>query len=89
MQSTNLLANHLEMVLEGRITLEEILKFEPALAHCLHRLQHFLADEDIRRKDHTYRSMQESEVRKLIRLLRSNADSSALSAISFLGRSDV
>ena len=59
------------------------------LASCFHGLQHFLMDEDIRAEDSAYRQMQESEMRKLIELLRSDVGGETLARVSLLGRSDV
>ena len=56
----------------------------PAAAS-FHGLQHFVADEDIRAKDSAYRAMQEHEMQRLIRLLKSGADAQELSKITFLG----
>ena len=85
------LANQLQRVLEGTVALNDVLD-DPAnhgepLEGCLHGLYHFLSDEDIRAKDAGYRQMQETEMHKLIALLRSEADRVALSKIHFLGRS--
>ena len=89
--SATSLADQLELVLDGRMPLEDVLAsgnstVEP-LINCFHGLQHFLADEDIRAKDAGYRRMQVSEMRKLIGLLRSGADGKTLSKISLLGLS--
>jgi hypothetical protein len=85
------LAAQLQRVLDGVVRLQDILD-DPAnqgdeLQSCFHGLQHFLADEDIRARDNEYRQMQEAEMRKLIRLLRSGADCSLLSTVHFLGTS--
>ncbi|MCV2371413.1 hypothetical protein [Roseateles oligotrophus] len=94
MASTALsLADQLQLVLDGRISLDNVSDNpenagEP-LASCFHGLQHFLMDEDIRTKDSAYLEMQESEMRKLIALLRQGADGKVLARISFLGRSSV
>jgi hypothetical protein len=87
------LADQLQRVLDGVIQLEDVLE-DPDnqgeyLEGCLHGLQHFLSDDDIRAKDADYREMQETEMRKLIALLRSGADRRVLSKIHFLGRSKV
>ncbi len=91
--AANLLAGDLDYVLDGTVSLEEVLD-NPAyadgpLTSCFHGLQHFLADAGLRAKDSAYRQMQEAELRKLILLLRSGADESTLRKISFLGVSDV
>ncbi|MBD8530576.1 MULTISPECIES: hypothetical protein [unclassified Massilia] len=85
------LAAELQCVLDGMAKLQDVLD-NPVnqgdeLQSCFHGLQHFLADEDIRAKDGAYRQMQEAEMRKLIRLLRSGADCSLLSTVHFLGTS--
>ena len=54
------------------------------LSGVLVNLQHYLADEDIRQRDSVYRQMQESELDRLIALLRSAAPSDALAEIGFL-----
>ena len=83
------LARKLEAVLADSLALESVLEdptnFEGAAKASFHGLQHFLADADIRAKDGGYRAMQEREMQKLIRLLRSGADGSALAKITFLG----
>ena len=85
------LAEKLEVVLQGVVPLESMLtdtaNFDGVAESCLHGLQHFLADADIRARDKSYMAMQENELRKLIKLLRSGADSKALAAVTFLGSS--
>jgi hypothetical protein len=49
-------------------------------------IEHFFSDSDIRAKDTTYRKMQEEEMIKLIKLLRSEKISDA-KRISFLHKS--
>ena len=90
-KTSEALAVQLQRVLDGEARLQDILD-DPInqgdeLQSCFHGLQHFLADKDIRAKDNQYRQMQEDEMRKLIRLLRSGADCSLLSAVYFLGTS--
>ena len=84
-----LLAQNLQSVLERTLRLEAVLEDprhqQGPLAACFHGLQHFLADEDIRTRDEEYRRMQENEMRKLIRLLRTGADDATLRRITFLG----
>lgn len=83
------LAEKLEGVLSGTIDLNAVLHDAPSygesMKHCYHGLQHYLADSDIRAKDPTYRSMQDSEMLKLIALLRSDVDPTMLSRVSFVG----
>lgn len=92
MATAESLAQMLESVLAGSLALERVLEdaanFEGEAKASFHGLQHFLADADIRAKDSAYRTMQESEMLKLIHLLKSGADATALSKISFLQVSD-
>lgn len=85
------LANMLEAVLAGSLSLESVLadptNFEGLTAASFHGLQHFLADADIRAKDSAYRTMQEREMQRLIGLLKSSADAKAIAKITFLGAS--
>jgi hypothetical protein len=85
------LADQLQGVLDGSIRLADVL-IDPGnkgelLESCLHGLQHFLSDGDIRGKDAPYRQMQEDEMRKLIWLLRNDPDRAKLAKIHFLGGS--
>lgn len=50
-------------------------------------LEHYLADGDIRAKDGAYRQMQNTELTKLIRLLREGGSDKALRSVTFLGSS--
>ena len=50
-------------------------------------LEHYLSDADIRARDEDYRTMQETELTKLISRLRAGAPDSELRQISFLGYS--
>lgn len=85
------LADRLQLILDGRDSLDDLLDdpaaFEGELANCIHGLHHFLMDEDIRAKEAGYRLMQESEMQELIAHLRAGAPGSDLRKISFLGRS--
>lgn len=89
MANTEQLANMLEAVLAGSLSLESVLadltNFEDSTKVAFHGLQHFLTDADIRAKNSWYRTMQENEMRKLIGLLKSGADTRAIAKISFLG----
>lgn len=89
MTNTEQLANKLEAVLAGSLALDSVLanptNFRGPAEVAFYGLQHFLADADIRAKDSWYRTMQENEMRKLIGLLKSGADSKAVAKISFLG----
>jgi len=83
------LAELLQRVLDGEALIDAVLEknenFEGALGGCLHGLQHFAEDADIREKDAGYRKMQEGEMRRLIALLKSGADRATLEKINFLG----
>jgi hypothetical protein len=86
------LADHLQGVLEGAYSLRTLLENgnpEEPLASCFHGLQHFMADADIRAKDQAYRSMQEGEMQKLIRLLLQGAERELLCKVTFLGVASV
>lgn len=77
----------------GELSLKSVLddpaNFKGPASAVYHGLQHFLADADIRAKDSGYRTMQEREMLKLIRLLNAGADANALAKITFLGVSNV
>ena len=87
------LADQLQGVLDGVIALEDVLDAPgnqgEILQSCIHGLGHYLVDDGIRAKDAVYRQMQETELRRLIALLRSGADSRLLSKIHFLGKSEL
>jgi hypothetical protein len=87
-----MLAKELEAVLSGGVDLGSLLKdpsmFREPMEHCFHGLHHFLADADIRAREPAYASMQISEMRKLISLLRSGASSQQLESVHFLGPSE-
>ncbi|WP_219851895.1 SMIM14 family protein, partial [Methylibium rhizosphaerae] len=87
-ESAQALALDLESVLLGRMELALVLshreKYGEAIDACLHGLNHFLADEDVRSKDADYKAMQEAAMRRLISLLRSGASAVELSAEDFL-----
>ena len=86
------LAEKLNGVLEGVMPLDSVLadstNFEGSTESCFYGLQHFLADVDIRARDSSYRAMQENEMRRLIGLLKSGADSKTLAAVTFLEAPD-
>jgi hypothetical protein len=50
-------------------------------------LEHYLADFDIRERDPDYRAMQDSEMEKLVQLLRAGAPDAELAKVHFLGYS--
>ncbi len=85
------LAEKLEAVLAGTLTLQSVLddpkNFEGPYATVYHGLWHFLIDADIRTRDHAYREMQEREMRRLINLLKSGADETVLTKVTFLSAS--
>src|SRR5688572_21255379 len=51
-------------------------------------LEHFLSHADIRARDEEYRTMQKTELTKLVSLLRAGAPDAELRRIHFLGYSD-
>jgi hypothetical protein len=87
------LATMLEEVLVGKRDLYALLdnpsEHSDELEACFHGLWHYAADEDIRAKDAGYSAMQQSEMRKLISLLRCGASAETLKQVSFLGASRV
>ena len=86
------LATMLEEVLVGKRDLYALLDssdHSDELKACFHGLWHYAADEDIRAKDPGYSAMQQSEMRKLISLLRCGAPAETLKKVSFLGASRV
>jgi hypothetical protein len=50
-------------------------------------LEHYLADIDIRERDPAYRAMQDTEMEKLVRLLRAGAPDVELAKVTFLRHS--
>lgn len=50
-------------------------------------LEHYLADLDIRERDPGYLTMQDTEMQKLVRLLRAGAPVMDLANVTFLGHS--
>jgi hypothetical protein len=92
MRSVDQLSDDLQGVLEGTVTPDQfrtghpILGQEPSLEKVLCLVEHYLADGDIRSRDDSYREMQDSEMRKLIALLRSGRLREAES-VHFLGYS--
>jgi hypothetical protein len=73
------LAERLDALRLGRISCESFrMEQDELFAHLdleavFVNPQHYLADEDIRQRDSVYRQMQESELDRLIALLRSAA----------------
>ena len=87
------LADDLEELARGKITESEIrsryewTRAQPRLGTVMCNLYHYLDDADIRSRDPRYREMQESELRKLLALLRGDATERELDAINFLWHS--
>ena len=89
------LADDLENLLQNKIGPEqfrtkydfESLSFntQTILAH----VEHFLCDYDIRFKDPQYKKMQESEMEKLITLIRKSGPLEKILSIHFLGETEV
>jgi hypothetical protein len=85
------LANNLERLLHGTVDADFIREQyrnsdNPDIAALMSSIEHFLSDSDIRGKDTHYREMQEEEMIKLIKLLRSGRINDAR-AITFLHKS--
>jgi hypothetical protein len=87
------LANDLESLAEGTVSDADFRdKYAAAESPAVLRsiwpnLEHYLADADIRRRDPSYRAMQDGEMAKLVRLLRAGASDRELAGINFVGRS--
>jgi hypothetical protein len=87
------LANDLESLAAGTVSEADFRdKYAAAESPAVLRiiwpnLEHYLADADIRRRDLSYRAMQDAEIAKLVRLLRARAPDAELAKIHFLGRS--
>ena len=84
------LADDLESLRTGALSASEFrAKWQSAVSEVLdviwQNLEHYLADSDIRDRDPAYRGMQESEMVKLIRLLRAGTPAEGLAVINFLG----
>jgi hypothetical protein len=86
------IASDLEAVLRGTLSGRDFglryggsVRESPLLAATWGGLQHYLADADIRAKDERYRTMQDAEMSKFIRLLWQGAPLAELARISFLG----
>jgi len=88
------LADDLASLLEGSVSSEFVKEkyFHQEVSdefdHVMCRLAHFLDDGDIRDRDERYKKMQNKEMRKLIRLIRSG-DYTEASLVHFLGESEV
>jgi hypothetical protein len=89
----NGLANDLESLAAGTVSEADFrdkyaAEEAPAVLHIIWpNLEHYLADADIRRRDPSYRAMQDTEMAKLVRLLRAGAPDAELAKVDFLGRS--
>ena len=86
------LANDLESLAAGTVAeatfRDKYAAESPAVLRIIWpNLEHYLADADIRRRDPSYRAMQDAEMAKLVRLLRAGASDAELAKIHFLGRS--
>ena len=91
-EDANRLADDLESLQTGALSPSEFQARlqnvdERVLNGVWHGLQHYLADFDIRARDSGYRAMQDSEMEKLVRLLRAGASEGELAKIHFLGYS--
>ena len=90
--SVEQLSDDLQGVLEGTLSPGEfrarnpIAGYERSLQTVLCLVEHYLADADIRSRDAGYRDMQDTEMRKLIAMLRSGRLDDA-AKIHFLGYS--
>lgn len=88
------LADDLQQVLDGTLSLEQVLSPDHSLSYggaikdCYADLHHFWSDADIRAKDPWYKKMQESEMRKLILLLRNGGRPERIRKITFLSYSE-
>ena len=84
------LADDLESLLVGALDAAQLRRkygagvASPTLEALWPNLDHYLDDADIGTKDVAYRDMQDSELRKLIQLLRQRAPIDALRRITFL-----
>ena len=87
------LADDLQRVLDGSVSPDEFRARHPirgetgAIGDILCRVEHYLADGDIRQRDFDYRAMQKVEMEKLIFSLRCGRLNDA-AKIHFLGRSE-
>jgi hypothetical protein len=87
------LANDLQSVLDGTLPLADVLSNEKSVSYgdaikdCFADLHHFVSDSDERASDPWYKEMQESEMRKLILLLRNGGRPERIRKITFLGYS--
>ena len=85
------LANDLERHLHGTVDADFVRQQyrnsdNPGITALMSSIEHFLSDSDIRGKDINYREMQEQEMMKLIKLLRSGRIDDAR-GITFLQKS--
>jgi hypothetical protein len=85
----NALAKDLKDLLIGKLSREafrrKLMEYPPHITELIvGNIDHFLDDADIRAKDPKYKEMQESELRKLIALLETNATEAEIREISFL-----
>lgn len=91
--SPDQLADDLQALLEGSVDASAFRRRHPIeheagpIGEILCLLEHYLSDADIRARDVRYAEMQESELKKLISLLRSGQIEKA-GHVHFLGYSD-
>lgn len=79
----NKVVHFIEMILQGEMSLDEVLSSWPAeeeyladplLCEAYHALQHFAADEDIRHKDPQYAEWQINELKEIVRRLEAEGE---------------
>jgi hypothetical protein len=85
------LAGDLEKVGDGSLAGTEFVRrysayAEPLVESVLSGFHHFVADEDLRKKDEAYALMQLCDLKKMIALLKSGADPTEIRRITFLNR---
>jgi hypothetical protein len=90
MQILQDLANDLVLYSSGKMSQDEVMRKYPMentipeIEAVMSNLCHYFADADIRMRDEKYKFMQESEMKKLISLLRSNSSIDQINTITFL-----
>lgn len=89
-----MLASDLEALLLGALSepafrrkYQPLVAASPLLDFIWGNLEHYLTDADIRARDTSYREFQDSELRKLIALLRADAPMDVLARVTFLSSS--
>ena len=84
------LADDLESLRAGNLSEQEFrarYQSDVSLSVIWPNLEHYLADIDIRKRDAAYRSMQNAEMKNLVRLLRVGASDAELATVNFLRQS--